>query len=1227
MHDILPLLHTHMNTDKESKKSSTALQEEKILAFWDENNIFQKTLEKESPQGDFVFYDGPPFATGLPHYGHLLPGTIKDIIPRYKTMQGYHVARTWGWDCHGLPIEKMIEEELGLDSRKDIEEYGIEKFNEAARDSVLRYESEWKRYVPRSGRWVDMEHPYMSMQSSYMESVWWIFSELYKKNLTKEDFKAMHLCPRCETTLSNFEVNQGYEDVTDISVTAKFELVDEPGTFLLAWTTTPWTLGGNVALAVGEDIDYVKVEMDDTETLQSFEKQSGKKITIQKIDSDKKFYYVAKDLLNNVFQDKKFVVRDKVKGSELVGKKYVPVFDYYQKQSNLENRENGWQVYAADFVTTEDGTGIVHIAPAFGSDDMELGKTHNLPFVQHVLKNGSFKDDFAQTSGGESLKGMLVKKKGDLMSADIEIIKILAHTGKLFSKKKLVHSYPHCWRCSTPLLNYATTSWYVNVPEMKDQLIENNSKITWVPEHVGEGRFGKWLEGARDWALSRSRFWGTPLPVWKTIEGKANPPQADARSSEAGFRETFVASSIDDLLNHLQVSGNEYFGLRHGEAVSNTTGVINANHDTHNPLTELGIEQAHTEAEQLPKDIDYVFVSPLQRTQETADIIKKQLGLSDEQIITDERLCERRPGQEWEGKMWHDAHAVEESQSINDFWNYKLAEDAESIHDVYLRVMEVMFEIEAKYQNKKICIISHGGVLKTIQFALKHYGEEKKARDFYYHTELPKNADVLKFDFKPFPHNDQFVLDLHRPYIDEVTVLSSTGKKMKRIEDVFDVWFDSGSMPYAQVHYPFENNEGFETSRFPADFIAEGLDQTRGWFYVLSVLGTGLFNTIPFKNVIVNGLVLAEDGKKMSKSLKNYPDMNVMLDSVGADALRLFLINSPLVRGEEHSFSEKGVQEVASKVMGRLRNIVSLYTMYEGDVEHSSISDSNNILDQWIVARLCELENDVRSGLENYELDRAARPIFDFVDDFSTWYIRRSRDRFKANPPQADARSSEAGLRGDDLKDKKLALGTTKYILTELAKIIAPFVPFIAEEMWQELKTDSDTASVHLADWPKIESVQNKVIADMQKVRELISEGLQLRSEAKIKVRQALQSFTGPIADIDASYYELIRDELNVKEVIDGELGLDTTITPELQAEGNMRELLRQIQSLRKSSGLEAHDVIKLHVQTSTEGQQLIEQFSDEIKSTAGISEFNFTHNDGEEIIVEELTFVVAIEK
>jgi isoleucyl-tRNA synthetase len=853
---------------------------------------------------------------------------------------------------------------------------------------------------------------------------------------------------------------------------------------------------------------------------------------------------------------------------------------------------------------------------------MQLGNEHALPFIQHISKSGAFKHVFAETIDGGDFAGMLVKQKNDLMSADIEIIKRLAHDGKLFSKKKLIHSYPHCWRCDTPLLNYATTSWYVDVPSIKDTLIASNKKVNWVPEHVGQGRFGKWLEGARDWALSRSRFWGTPLPVWQS---------ADAE-------ETFVAGSYEEMLDRVKTSGNKYFGLRHGESESNVQGIVNSIIGVENPLTENGRAQVIESLNEIPKDIDYIFVSPMQRTIETADIIKEHLGLDDSQCIIDNRLTETNLGAQWEGKKWQDAHNQEYFSSTKDFIDQKLSDDAESISDVYKRSVEFMFDIEQKYSNKKILVVSHGGILRAMQFGNYHYGTKKTARKFWDEYRLPKNAQVMELSFKPFPHNEDYVIDIHRPYIDDVVIIGEKGEELQRIEDVFDVWFDSASMPYAQQHYPFENKESFEKS-FPAQFIAEGLDQTRGWFYVMTVIGNALFGKTPFENVIVNGLILAEDGKKMSKSLKNYPDPYDMFDTVGADALRLYMIHSPVVRAEEFAFVEKGVREVASKVMGRLRNIVSLYEMYKvnsdeggregalgyaGDID-GYISDSDNILDQWIMARLAELENEVRTNLDSYELDRAARPIFDFVDDFSTWYIRRSRDRYK----------------GDDVEDKKKALGTTRKVLIEVSKIIAPFVPFIAEEIWQTLKTDKMEESVHLASWSELEKNNAPVIETMQKVRDLITSGLQLRSDAGIKVRQPLQLLTANIKNIDTKYHVLITDELNVKQIIDGELSLDTNITPELQSEGNMRELLRQIQSLRKSSGLEPHDVINLIIQTSPEGQMLMETFSNEIKSTAGIKAFNFTHDkvnldeggregalgyDGEEITVEHLMFIVAIE-
>ena len=1158
----------------EVQKSDTALREESILAFWRDQNIFHKSLELEAPLGDYVFYDGPPFATGLPHYGHLLAGTMKDVIPRYRTMRGYHVARKWGWDCHGLPIENLIEKELNLTSKKDIEEFGIEKFNEAARSSVLRYETEWKHYVPRSGRWVDMDDPYMSMQSNYMESIWWIFSEIHKKGLTKQGSKAMHLCPRCETTLANFEVNQGYQDVTDISVTAKFKVAGEDNVFFLAWTTTPWTLPGNVALAVGPDIDYVKVQHESSR------------------------YIVAQSRLENVFPNAGYEVIETIKGSALVGMSYVPVFDFYQKQ-NLDNNENGWKVYPAPFVTTEDGTGIVHIAPAFGSDDMELGAQFHLPWVQHVAKNGSFIDAFAETVDGASFQGMKVKAKGDWTSTDIEIIKRLAHNGALFDKQKLVHSYPHCWRCDTPLLNYAASSWFIDVPALRERLVAHNTKVHWVPDSVGEGRFGTWLEGARDWAISRSRFWGTPLPVWEN-ESKT---------------ETFIAGSINELLERTKKSGNRYFGIRHGEAESNVSGTVNTDVKIPNPLTEKGNQQVREEAKKLQKgNIDYIFVSPLERTQATAKIIQEVLGLDQEQVITDERIRERIMGKSWENKLWTEVHGYEDDRQKNDFWNYRIAEDAETIAEMYQRVAEFLFEIDRQYTNKNILIVTHGSPLKSMEFMTKHFGNSSRAKDFYYGS-LHQNAQIVPLDFKVFPHNDRYEIDLHRPYIDQLEVFGNSGERLHMLGDVFDVWFDSGSMPYAQTHYPFENKHDFLEKRFPAQFIAEGLDQTRGWFYVLSVLGTALFDKIPFENVIVNGLILAGDGKKMSKKLKNYPDPYELFNTVGADALRLYLMSSPVVKGEEIAFSEKTVRELASKVMGRMRNVVSLYQSFVDEPVHHDLRESENVLDQWIMARVREFHHEVTQGMEDYELDRASRPIMNFVDDFSTWYIRRSRDRFKS----------------DDQQDQRNALETTRRVLYYFAQMVAPILPFLAEEIWQELRKHDENLeeSVHLSNWPVISIIERdaEILASMDTTRNLVSLGLQLRAQAGIKVRQPLRSFQAKLGNLSHEYYELITDELNVKEIRDGDEVLDTELDPELVREGQLRDLIRHIQSLRKSAGKVPNDKITITIATSEKGKSLVNSFHDSLRSTTNTTEVRYVEElpDTELLDLGDITISVSI--
>ncbi|MDE2173615.1 MAG: isoleucine--tRNA ligase, partial [Patescibacteria group bacterium] len=826
---------------EDPEKNTTSQREEEVLALWHERQIFQKSLDKDAPKGEFVFYDGPPFATGLPHYGHIVASVIKDVVPRYRTMQGFRVPRVWGWDCHGLPIENIVEKELGFKHKKDIREYGIAKFNEVCRQRVLAYVSEWEKIIPRIGRWADMEHAYKTMDMPFMESVWWVFKQIYDKGLVYEDYRVMHICPRCETTLSQQEVSEEYRDVKDIAATVKFKLKNPAklgltgDAYFLAWTTTPWTLPGNVALAVGSQAMYGSFEEDGATLIRADEK-------------------------------------GKWKGSDLVGLEYEPPFDYYISDEKLKNRENGWKVYAADFVAADEGTGIAHEAPAFGADDWALLKQYDLPFVQHVHYDGSFRPEV------RDFAGMEVKPKSDddkvRLAADIAVLKKLREKGLLYKKENITHAYPHCWRCDSPLLNYATSSWFVNIEGQKKELLKNAETIHWSPAHLKEGRWGKWLEGARDWSISRQRFWASVLPIW---------------------------------------------------------------------------------------------------------------------------VCE-----ECKGK----------------------------------KVFGSAAELEAASGKK--------------------------------------------------------VGDLHKHVVDEITLPCGCGGEMRRVPDVLDTWFDSGSMPYGQEHYPFENKDRFDAT-FPAQFIAEGQDQTRAWFYYLHVLGTSLFDKNAFRNVIVNGIVVSGDGKKMSKRLQNYPDPMEIVEKYGADALRLYLLASPVMQAENLFFSEKGVAEWKG-VLTRLENVLSFYRLFQADAPHTAAATSTHILDRWIIARLNQTHAEITDAMEKYNLTGAARPFALFIDDLSTWYVRRSRERVK----------------GGDAAEKKAALGTMHFVLSETAKILAPFAPFIAERLWQELRLSSVAESVHLAQWPEKKEVDAAVLADMAQARALVSQALEAREKAKIKIRQPLSMLAIP---------------------------------------------------------------------------------------------------------------------
>ncbi|MCL5438856.1 MAG: isoleucine--tRNA ligase [Patescibacteria group bacterium] len=891
--------------------------EKEILEFWKKNKIFEKSLEKTKLKKKFNFYDGPPFATGLPHYGHILAMAIKDAITRYKTMQGFYVPRRLGWDCHGLPVEYEVEKELKISGKKQIEEMGVEKFCDYCRRIVFRYTNDWEKTIDRMGRFVDKEGTYATMELPYMESIWWVFKSLYEKGLIYKGFKSMPYCPRCATPLSNFETNQGYRDnVPDPSVFVKFELKGDPGTYFLVWTTTPWTLPANAALAVGPKVKYVKVETEDNEKL-----------------------ILSKERLSVL--GKKYRIIKELSFKDLISKTYEPLFKFI----DIEKNKKAHEVFAGDFVSTEEGTGIVHIAPAFGEDDLSLAQKENIAILQTVNERGEFIEKVKPWAG------KFVK------NADWEIIKNLKERNLLFKKETVRHTYPFCWRCDTPLIYYAITTWFVKVSEIRQDLVNNNEKIYWVPSHIKEGRFGKWLADARDWAISRNRYWGTPLPIWVCEE----------------CNNVIVVGSLDEL-------------------------------------------------------------------------------------------------------------------------------------------------------NK----------IKT--------------------TEKP-------------------ITDIHRPMIDEVKVKCKCGKVAKRIPEVLDCWFESGSMPYAQDHYPFENKQQFDKD-FPADFIGEGLDQTRGWFYTLHVLSTILFDSPAFKNCIVNGIVLDKDGKKLSKRLRNYTEPETVFEKFGADSLRFLLLSSPAALADELRISDEAISQITRKVFLILWNVYNFFTSFANidKWEKTKLDlESKNILDKWILSRLNTLIKGVTSGFDSYNLPKPASNILDFiVNDFSTWYIRRSRER--------------VGPTAEDTEDKNYCYSVIFHVLTTIVKIIAPISPFLSDKIYKDLTGEE---SVHLSDWPVIDekSIDKDLESQMDIVRKVVELGHSKRKEVGIKVRQPLGKFSifsgkaGQFS-IDEGLIGLIKDELNVKIISQTEgkedlsVDFDLTIDQKLKEEGMAREIIRKIQEGRKKIGTKLDDFV-----------------------------------------------------
>ena len=911
-----------------SSKLSFPQMEEDVLRFWEQNDTFKKTLAHRKGAREYVFYDGPPFATGAPHYGHLLAGTIKDILPRYQTMRGHFVERRFGWDCHGLPIEALAQEKLGLAGAPDIRAKGVDVFNETCRSMVLTYVSEWRRTVTRMGRWVDFDNDYKTMDPTFMESVWWAFKQLWNQGRVYKSHRIMPYSWKLSTPLSNFEAGSNYQDVQDPSITVRVKLTQLPGkldaggapVYALIWTTTPWTLYGNLAICAGPDIDYVAV----------------------RDLADKNVYLLAAARLGAYY--KKPDQYEKIaafKGADLLGLTYEPIFDTFKGAPDC------FRILNDDFVSTEDGTGFVHMAPAFGEDDFRVCQAAGISLRDYL-------DDMcAFTETVPEFHGVFCK------DADKQIIHSLKTAGKLVHQSTLVHSYPFCPRTDTPLIYRAIEAWYVRVEDLHDRLAANNDTVHWVPAALGEKRFGNWLREARDWNISRNRFWGSCIPVWISEDGQ----------------EMICIGSIAELE---QLSG-------------------------------------------------------------------------------------------------------------------------------------------------------------------------------------------------------QTVTDLHKHHVDNIT-FTHNGKTYRRTPEVLDCWFESGSMPYAQQHYPFER-AGELDKFFPADFIAEGLDQTRGWFYTLMLLGTALFDRAPYRNVIINGMVLAEDGRKMSKRLKNYPDPNYILDTYGADALRLYLINSPIVRAEDLCFSEQGVVHALRHLLIPWWNAYSFFVTYAnvdgweprkrgsgfGDQAQQptttfqrppgSATTGGGLMDRWILSTLDRLAGDVVAAMDAYDLQQAVRPLVQFIDDLTNWYIRRSRRRF---------------WKSEDDADKTRAYETLHTVLLRLCQIAAPFVPFISEEIYRNLRTEGLPESVHLCDFPLPGALprDEALEAQMARVQEVVSLARQLRADFHLKVRQPLSALhvvcrDDAVLDLVRPLADIVADELNVKEV---RFSREETDLAELSAKANYKTLGPKLGSLMKKA-------------------------------------------------------------
>ena len=903
-------------------------KEEEIIQFWKENKIFEKSIESRSKKNQYVFYDGPPFATGLPHYGHILSFVTKDVFPRYWTMKNHRCERKWGWDCHGLPIESICERELNLKQKNEIYEMGLSKFNEFCRSKVLWYTNEWKNTVERMGKWIEFDNAYKTMDNSYMETIWFIFKKLYDEEHVYRGKKILLYCPRCETPLSNFEISMdnSYKDVTEKSVIAKFKLLEESNTFLLAWSTTPWTLIGNVALAVNSKLNYVKIKVQD------------------------EFLILIKSRLEIINEN--YVIVDELKGEDLLNKAYKPLY-----QISAETEKVGYYIIdGGEEVLSDEGTGIVHMA-IYGEFDYEMINKHNMPIIQHIDEHGKL------ALGPKEWRGMWFK------DVDAKVLDDLDSRNLLYNTEDYNHSYPFCYRCETPLMYNALDAWFINIQKIKPKLLQTNERINWYPKEISKS-YQNIIESAPDWCISRNRFWATAMPIWECMNCNTIK----------------VVGSVKELQNH--------------------------------------------SIETVPDD-----------------------------------------------------------------------------------------------------------------------------------------------------------LDLHRHIVDDIHLkCSECGNIMNRIPEVFDCWLESGSMPYAAKHYPFENVDWFKYN-FPSDFVSEYIGQVRAWFYYMHVISILMFDEIPFKNIVVNGNILAEDGTKMAKSKKNFPDPSIIIGTYGADALRIYLLASQLMRAKDLSFKEEIVKQVYRRFNLLLVNILKFHSLFEIDDLSINNPKSNNILDKWILDLVNNLTRNVTQRLDDYDPGEASKLIINFVEDLSTWYIKNSRNRFKS----------------EIIKEKLAAMNTLTYVLHNLSKILAPLTPFISEMIYQKLREKNlvKYESVHLDLWPEFNQALSypSLKTKMNLTKEIVQKSLELREKVNIPLRQVLKKITVMGVNLEDEFLEIIKNALNVKEVViknkdvlEFAVELDTEITKELKLEGIARNLVRNINNHRKKMKLLTRNRIKLYL--NTEDDEILEALS-----------------------------------